>query len=300
MRSVRRLAVAACVIACAVPAAQLGGLAAAHATPVTARATAAHRPAAPTGVVAVAGDLVNAASGKRMWSRGLNRRHPIASITKVMTALVVLSDGHLNRKIKVTEAAIQYAAENSAGNAGLHVGDVLTTWQLLAGMLLPSGADAAYLLAHSYGPGWHAFVKAMNVKARKLGMTRTHFANFDGLPWPTPEATYSTPRDLILLGEAAMRVTDFRKIVSQRRHRVAATRAHHRYVWTNTNLLLGQYRGTVGIKTGYTTAAGYCLIFEAKRGGKELMGVVLDSTNSNANLRFTSARRLLTWGFAGG
>ena len=224
----------------------------------------------------------------------------MASITKVMTALVVLRAGHLNQPIKVTPAAVEYARRNDASSAGLIAGDVLTAQQLLEGMLLPSGADAAYLLAHSYGPGWHAFVKAMNVKARKLGMTRTHFANFDGLPWPSPRATYSTPRDLILLGEAAMKVAGFRQIVGQRRHRVAATRAHHRYVWTNTNLLLGQYRGTMGIKTGYTTAAGYCLIFEAKRGGKELMGVVLDSTNSNANMRFTSARRLLTWGFAGG
>ena len=298
MRSALRLAVAAAVVACAVPAAQLGGITVAYASPVAGSQPAAHR-AAPAGVVAVAGDLVNVTSGRRMWSRGLDSRHPIASITKVMTALVVLSDGHLNRKIKVTAAAVQYAAEHSAGTAGLHVGDVLTTWQLLEGMLLPSGADAAYLLAHSYGPGWHRFVRAMNVRARKLRMTETHFANFDGLPWPTPDATYSSPRDLIILGRAAMKLADFRKIVSQRRHRLVATKAHHRYVWQNTDLLLGHYRGALGIKTGYTTAAGYCLLFEAKRGGKELMGVVLNSTNTNATLRFTSAKRLLTWGFAG-
>jgi serine-type D-Ala-D-Ala carboxypeptidase (penicillin-binding protein 5/6) len=293
MRSALRLAVAGSVVACAMSAAQLGGLATALASPV------AH-PATPAGVVAAAGELINAKSGKRMWSRGRDSRLPMASITKVMTALVVLSDGHLNRKIKVTEAAVQYAAENSAGSAGLHVGDVLSTWQLLAGMLLPSGADAAYLLAHSYGPGWHAFVRAMNAKARKLGMTQTHFANFDGLPWPTPYATYSSPRDLIILGEAAMESADFRKIVSERSHRVAGTRQHHRYNWKNTDLLLGRYRGAIGIKTGYTTAAGYCLLFEAVRGGKELMGVVLDSTSTDANLRFTSAERLLTWGFAAG
>jgi serine-type D-Ala-D-Ala carboxypeptidase (penicillin-binding protein 5/6) len=293
MRSALRLAVAGSVVACAMSAAQLGGLA-------TALASSVAHPATPADVVAAAGELVNAKSGVRMWSRGLDSRLPIASITKVMTALVVLSDGHLNRKIRVTEAAVQYAAENSAGSAGLHVGDVLTTWQLLAGMLLPSGADAAYLLAHSYGPGWHAFVRAMNAKARKLGMTQTHFANFDGLPWPTGYATYSSPRDLIILGEAAMKLTDFRKLVSERSHRVAATRQHHRYDWKNTDLLLGRYRGAVGIKTGYTTAAGYCLLFEATRGGQELIGVVLDSTNTDANLRFTSAERLLTWGFAAG
>jgi D-alanyl-D-alanine carboxypeptidase (penicillin-binding protein 5/6) len=290
MRRAVRVAAVVSAVACAAPAAQLGGLDAAQAAPVSGRA-------APAGVVAVAGELVNATSGKWMWSRGLDISYPIASLTKVMTAMVILSAGHLNRRIKVTEAAVQYAAENSAGSAGLHAGDVLTTWQLLEGMLLPSGADAAYLLANSYGPGWHAFVRKMNATALKLGMTQTHFANFDGLPWPTPEATYSSPRDLIIMGEAAMRMADFRKIVGQRSHSIAATGQHHHYYWANTDLLLGRYRGAVGIKTGYTTAAGYCLLFEAQRGGKELIGVVLDSTNNDAAVRFTAAARLLNWGF---
>ena len=292
MRRAVRVAAIVSAAVCAVPVAQLGGIAAAGAAPASGRS-------APAGVVAVAGELVNASSGKWMWSRGLDTSYPIASLTKVMTAMVVLSAGHLNRKIKVTEAAVRYAAENSAGNAGLHAGDVLTTWQLLEGMLLPSGADAAYLLATSYGPGWHAFVRKMNAAARKLGMTQTHFANFDGLPWPTPEATYSSPRDLIIMGEAAMKIADFRKIVGQRSHSIAATGQHHHYYWANTDLLLGRYRGAVGIKTGYTTAAGYCLLFEAKLGGKELMGVVLDSTSTDAAVLSTAAARLLNWGFTG-
>jgi serine-type D-Ala-D-Ala carboxypeptidase (penicillin-binding protein 5/6) len=297
MRPALRLAAAVSAAACVVPAAQLSGLASARASPVAGHAS---HPAAPAGVVAAAGELVNATSGKWMWSRGLDTRHPIASLTKVMTALVVLSDGDLNRKIKVTEAAVQYAAANSAGSAGLHVGDVMTAWQLLEGMLLPSGADAAYLLAHSYGPGWPAFVRRMNATARKLGMTQTHFANFDGLPWPTPDATYSSPRDLIIMGEAAMKLPDFRKIVSQRSHSIGATSQHHHYYWKNTDLLLTRYHGAIGIKTGYTTAAGYCLLFEARRGGRELMGVVLDSTSTDTTMRFTAAARLLNWGFAAG
>jgi serine-type D-Ala-D-Ala carboxypeptidase (penicillin-binding protein 5/6) len=297
MRPALRLAAAVSAAACAVPAAQLGGVASAQASPVTRHAA---RPATPAGVVAAAGELVNAASGKWMWSRELDTRHPIASLTKVMTALVVLSDGDLSRKIKVTEAAVQYAAANSAGSAGLHVGDVLTAWQLLEGMLLPSGADAAYLLAHSYGPGWREFVRTMNATARKLGMTHTHFANFDGLPWPTPDATYASPRDLITMGEAAMKLPDFRKIVGQRSHWIGATRQHHHYYWKNTDLLLTRYHGAIGIKTGYTTAAGYCLLFEARRGGRELMGVVLYSTSTDTTMRFTAAARLLNWGFAAG
>jgi serine-type D-Ala-D-Ala carboxypeptidase (penicillin-binding protein 5/6) len=254
--------------------------------------------AAPPGIVAAGADLVNVATGQTIWSRGLRIERPMASITKIMTAMVILAEGRLNRNITVTDAALQYAAEHRAGTAGLLPGDVLTAGQLLEGMLLPSGADAAYLLASSYGPGWHAFVRAMNAEARKLGMRHTYFANFDGLPWPTPTASYSTPHDLLILGEAAMKVPLLRTIVDQRSYLIKAGQHHHRYFWTTTDLLLTSYRGAIGIKTGFTTAAGYCLLFEAQRGGTDLMGVVLDSTNTNASMRFTAARRLLNWGFA--
>ena len=129
-----RLVAAAAVTACVLPAADLASIPVAHASV---------RAAGPTGVVAVAGELVNVATGSRMWSREKNAELPIASITKVMTAMVVLSQGDLNRKIMVTEAAVSYAQENSAGSAGLVPGDILTASQLLQGLLLPSGADAA-------------------------------------------------------------------------------------------------------------------------------------------------------------
>ena len=284
-----RLAATAAAAACVLPAAGLAAIPAAQASASAAR---------PAGVVAAAGELVDVTAGSRMWSREPDTELPIASITKVMTAMVVLSAGNLNRKITVTEAAVRYAQQNSAGSAGLQAGDVLTASQLLEGLLLASGADAAYLLARSYGPGWRAFVRKMNVTARRLGMTRTHFANYDGLPWPTEYTTYSTSRELIIMGEAAMKNAVFRHIVSQRSDRVAATRQHHRYFWKSTNLLLSRYQGAIGIKTGFTLAAGYCLLFEAKRHGKTLMGVVLDSTNSATTVRFTAAAKLLNWGFA--
>jgi serine-type D-Ala-D-Ala carboxypeptidase (penicillin-binding protein 5/6) len=251
----------------------------------------------PAGIVAAAGDLVNVRTGAGLWSRGMRSERPIASITKVMTAIVVIRAGHLNRKITVTQRAESYAQDYDATTAGLRPGDVLTAWQLLEGMLLPSGADAAYLLANSYGHGWRSFVRKMNATARKLGMTRTHFANFDGLPWPAGDSAYSTPQDVIRLGKAAMKLPTFRQIVRLRQCRLDATRRHHHYHWTNTNLLLGGYRGAIGIKTGFTGEAGYCLLFEAKRGWRELMGVVLDSTSTNPDSRFAAATRLLNWGF---
>jgi serine-type D-Ala-D-Ala carboxypeptidase (penicillin-binding protein 5/6) len=262
-----------------------------------AAATAASRPG-PTGVVAAGADLVNAADGQPIWSRDVNVERPMASITKVMTALVVLQSGDLTRKIRVTEAAEEYGQAYDPSEAGLIPGDLLTARQLLEGLLLPSGSDAAYLLAGSYGPGWKRFVAKMNAEARKLGMTRTHYANFDGLPWPTEYTTYSTPHDLMLLAAAAMGYASFRQIVRLNKISIAATRLHHHYYWKNTNLLLSEFRGTIGIKTGYTAKAGYCLLFEAVRGGHELLGVVLNSTSTDPNERFTSAANLLRWGFA--
>jgi serine-type D-Ala-D-Ala carboxypeptidase (penicillin-binding protein 5/6) len=254
----------------------------------------------PTGIAAAGALLVNGTSGKWLWSRSANRRHPIASITKVMTAVVVIGERKLARTLRISQAAVNYARNHGATSAGLVAGDVLTERQLLYALLLPSGADAAYTLAHAYRHGWRGFVAAMNARARKLGMTRTHFANFDGLPWPTEYSGWSTPRDVIKLGEAAMRSAEFRKIVRTRRHLVRRTADHHRYRWINTNLLIGHYRGTIGIKTGFTSAAGYCLLFEARRGPVTLMGVVLDSTDGYPEIRFTAARRLLNWGFAFG
>jgi D-alanyl-D-alanine carboxypeptidase (penicillin-binding protein 5/6) len=251
----------------------------------------------PGGVLARGAALENAATGALLWSRRLTTERPMASITKVMTALVVIRAGRLNRKITVPAAVLSYVRNNNASNAGLRPGDRLSTRELLAAMLMPSGCDAAYTLAKAYGPGLMAFVAKMNAAGTKMGLTHTHFANFDGLPWPTEHSTYSTPQDLITLGRAAMRSAVFRSIVGQRSYQVAATWRHHAYFWPNTNYLLGSYPGAIGIKTGSTLAAGYCLLFEAQRGTIRLIGVVLHSSHTNVMATFSDARRLLNWGF---
>jgi D-alanyl-D-alanine carboxypeptidase (penicillin-binding protein 5/6) len=255
--------------------------------------------AAPARIRARGAELANAVTGRRLWSRHRNRRRPMGSITKVMTALVVIRAGHLNRRIKITRAVPAYIRRHpDASNAGLRAGDVLTARQLLTAMLLPSGCDAALVLAKAYGPGRHAFVREMNATARQLRMRRTHFSNFDGMPLPTEHSTYSTPGDLITLGRAAMRLPAFRRIVHRKSRRIAATADHHGYHWRSTNLLLGSYPGAVGIKTGSTNAAGYCLLFEADgRNGASLIGVVLHSSGINPMTRFRAATRLLNWGF---
>jgi D-alanyl-D-alanine carboxypeptidase (penicillin-binding protein 5/6) len=242
--------------------------------------------------------LVDAGTGAELWGRDFTVARPMGSITKVMTALLVIRAGDLGREIKVTRGAIRYVHKRGASSAGLIAGDVLTARQLLEAMLLPSGCDAAYLLATSYGPGRNVFIAKMNAAAKAMGLPATHFSHYDGMPYPTEHSTYSSPADLIRLGEQAMRLPLFRRIAAQRSYHLAAAPGHHGYLWQTTNGLLGSYRGMLGIKTGNTNAAGNCFLFEARRGRSTLVGVVLhvNPTRNGAAL-FTAARRLLNWGF---
>jgi D-alanyl-D-alanine carboxypeptidase (penicillin-binding protein 5/6) len=252
---------------------------------------------APSGVKARGGVLANAATGGLLWSRDLDTERPIGSITKVMTALVVIRAGSPGRQIQVPKAVIGYVDKYGADSAGLHPGDVLTTQQLLEAMLLPSGCDAAYTLATAYGPGMTAFLAKMNATARQLGMAHTHFTSPDGLPYPTETSTYSTPGDLLTLGLAAMRSPVFRAIVAQHIYQIPKGPGHHHYWWQNTNDLIGSYPGADGIKTGYTTAALHCLLFEAQRGSLILIGDVLGSPATGPASGAAAAARVLNWGF---
>jgi len=254
--------------------------------------------AGPSGVAAMAAAVENAANGHLLWSRELNTERPMASITKVMTAFLVIRAGSLNREITVPSAVVAYVREHNASNAGLRPGDRLTAGQLLAALLLPSGADAAYALAQAYGPGLSAFIAKMNATARLLGMTRTHFSNFDGLPYPTSYSTYSTAANLLTLGRAAMLLPAFRSVVDQRSYHLAAGSGHHAYLWKNLNPLLGHYPGAIGIKPGYTGAAGQCLLFEATRNGYSVIGVTLDSPGSISTPNSADAIRILNWAFS--
>jgi serine-type D-Ala-D-Ala carboxypeptidase (penicillin-binding protein 5/6) len=254
--------------------------------------------ARPSGVQAKAAAIADASTGRLLWSRDPNAERPMGSITKVMTALVVIRAGHLNRKITISSAAVAYALEHDASSADLRPGDRLTARQLLVGLMLPSGCDAAYALAVAYGPGIGAFIAKMNATAKLLGLTRTHFSNFDGLPWPTEYSTYSTAADLIRLGRVAMTSAVFRSIADLRTYRIPAGHGHHAYTWHNTNPLLGVYRGAVGIKTGFTLAAGHCLLFEARRDGRSFIGVVLDSPGLGTTVNGADATVLLNWAFS--
>jgi D-alanyl-D-alanine carboxypeptidase (penicillin-binding protein 5/6) len=252
---------------------------------------------APARIAAKAGVLADAGTLRLLWNREPYTERPIGSLTKVMTALVVLRTADLNRQIRIPRAVLGYVAKYQAESAGLHPGDVLTVHDLLEAMLLESGCDAAYVLATTFGPGIPAFIAKMNAAASQLGMMHTKFTSPDGLPYPTEYSTYSTPADLLTLGLAAMKSPVFRSIVAQRFYQVRKSKRHHGYWWGNTNALIGSYRGTDGIKTGYTDAALHCLLFEAVRHGVILIGVVLGSPATGPDAAAQAAARLLNWGF---
>jgi serine-type D-Ala-D-Ala carboxypeptidase (penicillin-binding protein 5/6) len=252
---------------------------------------------APAGVQAKGAVVADGNNGALLWSRGLNTELPMGSITKVMTALVVMRAGDLNREIRVPKSVIAYVSKYGGESAGLIPGDVVTAQVLLEAMLLPSGCDAAYTLALAYGPGMPAFLDKMNETAKQLGMLHTHFTSPDGLPYPTEFSTFSTPSDLVKLGMAAMEYPVFRSIVVQPFFQLHKGPGHHAYWWDNDNELIGTYPGATGIKTGFTNAALQCLLFSASRNGLNLIGVVLGSPATSPATGAIAAAKILNWGF---
>lgn len=303
MRITGRLAastVAAGMVAVMILAAGPAARAATSGSAESATSAGSAKAAGPAGVRAPWAELENEATGQVLWSRSSATERPMGSITKVMTAYVVIEAGHLNQLITVPSGIIGYDGAYDASTAGLVPGEKLTALQLLYALLLPSGCDAAYTLADAYGHGHlAAFIAQMNAMARKLHLSKTHFTDFSGLPDPTEYSTYSTARDLVSLGRDAMRLPVFRKIVATRTFRLAGNRDHRAYVWTNLNPLLGHFAGATGIKTGFTSVAGDCLLFAAQRKGRELIGVVLGSSSSPAGLgaAASDAATMLDWGF---
>jgi D-alanyl-D-alanine carboxypeptidase (penicillin-binding protein 5/6) len=253
---------------------------------------------APQGIKAKEGMLVDAVTGQVLWSKGASTAAPIASITKVMTALVIIQAGNLNQKVTVPKAVTAYVARYAANAAGLIPGQQFTVDELLHVMLVMSAADAAYTLASAYGPGLTAFIAKMNAEAARLGLTHTHFTSPDGLPYPTETSTYSNSADLVRLGELAMSYPEFSSIVKLRTYSLPASADHRAVSVTSDDALLSTYAGAVGIKTGFTNAAGHTLLFEAVRNGRTLLGVVLGSPITGFASAAQDAAKILNWAFA--
>ncbi|MEV7964524.1 serine hydrolase [Sphaerisporangium sp. NPDC088356] len=231
--------------------------------------------------------LVDATAGTVQFAKRETRRVPVASLTKIMTAYVVRRAGSLGDVITISRADVRHAAANDGTRAGLKAGERLTVRELLYGLLLPSGADASNALARRYGPGVKRFVARMNQAARTLGLRDTVYTNPDGLPQTGGD--HSTARDQVTLAQAVLKDPVIAAIVGTERHAVSKSAAHRAHVWHNTNRLLPTEAR--GLKTGYTRAAGYCLMFTSVIGGHTMIGVLLGDTGDAA--RYRTARTLL-------
>ena len=245
--------------------------------------------------------------GEVLFERDADAQVPIASITKVMTALVALDSAPLDTEITVS----RYAASVGESTAGLQAGDTMTLEQALSALLVPSGNDAAVAIAESLGPIIGAaqgqdvaegdeeavFVAAMNAKAKELGMTDSLFANPHGLDNDEHEADmHCSARDVATLCQAAMKNDTFRAIVDQPVAEVAVTNRDGEpatVTLQSTDLLLGVYEGACGIKTGFTSAAGPCFAGACQKPQTLLLGIVLHSTSEEQ--RFDDTTALYDW-----
>ena len=225
--------------------------------------------------------------GTILWERDGQEQVPMASTTKVMTAVVALESMSPDTQMYVTYGA----AYTEGSSANLMVGDTVSLGDLIICMMVPSGNDAAVAIAENVAGTEIAFVRKMNDKAAALGMTGTHFSNASGLE---DEDNYTTARDYLILTREAMSNDLFRTVVSLQEVTVVIDDREEYYV--STNYLLDDFEGANGVKTGFTDEAGYCLVASAKRNNFECYAVVFHS--SDEDQRFTDAGILLEWGFA--
>lgn len=242
-------------------------------------------------VAAAAGILLDASDGSILWEKNSRARRAIASTTKIVTALVVLENAEPVEMVTASARAEAVGATDSlVTELELVQGEKLSVENLLYGLLLPSGSDAAVALAEHVGGSVEGFAKLMNERARKAGALDSNFTNPDGLDDP---AAYSTAFDLAQLTRAAMSNTQFRKIVATPRFQIPRQGGPPRDL-VNRNELLGRLEGANGVKTGNTRIAGRSLVASATRAGEERISVILGSPDP-----FAESSTVLNFGFNG-
>ena len=265
----------------------------------------------PITLEAAAGLLIDLDTDQVLYEQNADGQRYPASITKIMTALLTLEAvgrGELDLSTVVTvDAAALKDLTSDSSTANLKAGEEITVHDLLYCLMLASANEAANILAMTVCGDIPTFVERMNQRAQELGMTGTHFMNPHGLH---NSEHYSTAWDIYRMAKEAMTHAAFREIVSTARYVVPATNMSGERVLLNTNALLTSakfpgytFSGTIGIKTGSTGEAGYCLVAAAKKKGHTLVSVVLGADNpTGANgkvqrKQFAESKRLMTWGF---
>lgn len=216
--------------------------------------------------------LIEAKTGRVIFSKNANTKLSVASTTKIMTTLLCLESGGLDEQFVVDSEAIKI----EGSTMGLTEGDIVTKRALCYGMLLPSGNDAANSTAIKIGGTYENFARLMNERAKEIGMNRTCFVTPSGLE---AAGSGSSAADMALLTREALRNPEFREICSQKNAKLSFGNPPYERWLTNTNKLLGMYSGVIGVKTGFTDEAGRCLISACERNGVTLICVTLNASN---------------------
>lgn len=242
-------------------------------------------PAAELKIAARGAVLMNAQTGKIIRAHNQDLPLPPASTAKVLTALVVLDQNRTSDVVTIPAEALRV----SGASTQLTAGEKLSVGDLLHAMLLGSGNDAAIALALHRDGSIDSFVQRMNHKAHTLGAVRSRFFNPTGMPHPQQ---LTTARDLALITKVALENSEFRRIVGERTYRWRS-RGWQGAI-KNSNKLLSSYDGAIGVKTGNTREAGYCLVAAAQRAGQTYIAVVLKSGEKSV---WQDATKLLDYGF---
>jgi serine-type D-Ala-D-Ala carboxypeptidase (penicillin-binding protein 5/6) len=234
------------------------------------------------------GILFDVSTGEVLWEYRSERVLPIASLTKMMTALIVATHSRPSDKVLITPAAVHFTG---SGVGLLPVHKHVSELSLLYGLLLPSGNDAAIALAQHVAGTPQRMVATMNAQAHELGLSCTHFTSVSGI---VDQGNHSCAADLALMAHLVVEMPLLARIVGSRSAVLAfPIKGGKLYLYNNNPLLITRYPGADGVKTGYTVAAGQCLVATARRGRTWLGVVLLHSGNTLAQ-----AERLLTAGFA--
>jgi D-alanyl-D-alanine carboxypeptidase (penicillin-binding protein 5/6) len=260
----------------------VGGASAVELTSVSRPAPLAGVGAAPK-LTAKTAYLVDPKTGFVFYDKHSSRKRPAASTVKLATAIVALDNFDLDEVVRVRLSCVNRAGESLIK---LLSGEKLTVRNLIKGMLVASGSDAACALASHYRGGSAEFISEMNKLSESLGLDRTRFDSFSGLS----AGSYSTAQELVLLAKEALSRPVIKKTVRIRKSVISSTDKEHWHELVNTNELLGRVDGVLGVKTGYTLKAGEVLVFYLKRGEKEILGSVMGSKD-----RFRDAQKLLNW-----
>lgn len=223
-------------------------------------------------------------SGRVLYQHESEKRLSPASLTKIMSALVILENGNLADLATVSKNA----ARAPKTHLRLKAGEVFRLEDLLKAMLIMSSNDACLAAVEHVGGDEAQFVMLMNAKAAALGLTDTHFSN--GCGFDNPDH-YSTAEDLAKLSEVALENAVFRELVREEREIITPITGQRAYVLHTTNRLLGHIPGVEGVKTGFTSKAGRCLIAKVSQNGSDLLLVIL-----NSNRRWNTAKSLIDYG----